>query len=305
MRRLTLTLTAGLAFSTGCYYGFVDPDASGAYVCGATEECPEGQVCFNGTCLSDEGPSLEIFGPEPFSRIASDDTMSLASFNMTLRGSGLTLTDGNAAVEGEGHLRVYIDGDDQFGRIESGNLSSGLNTEAIDITDLAVGPHRIRVRAFYSNGDPYPNPSSSADSMFFVDDGTPQIAIVEPKPGHVQRIDSDMAVTIAAINWTWNAANSPLAENEGHTHVYSLPNYPACLAVEETSDEYCNNFYLASFSTGVDPDNAILMQGVVTVDNLALLSPGTHPFQAGLQSNEHDPFPSVDASPSESSAAER
>ena len=98
----------------------------------------------------------------PISRIASDDTESLMNFNMTLRGTGLTLTDGNAAVEGEGHLRVYIDGNDQFGRIESGNLTNGLNTDAIDISGLAVGPHRIRVRAFYSNGDPYPNPSSSA-----------------------------------------------------------------------------------------------------------------------------------------------
>ena len=295
MRSSTLFLSAALSFSAGCYYAEFDPDRSGTFVCGSTDECPEGQLCYGGVCVSDDGPALEISGPEPFTQISVDNLEQLSAFTITVRGSGLNLTDGVSVEEGSGHIRITIDDSDQFGTIVAGNLTQGFNSTPIDISGLPVGPHRIRARAFYGDGTPYSNPSAIADAIFFVDDGSPQIAIVEPRPGHQQRISSPMPIAIAAINWTWNSANSPLAENEGHTHVYSLPNYPQCLQVDPTSSEYCNNFYLQSFSGQGDATNPILLRGEVATDNLMPLGGGTHPFQAGLQTNEHDPFPMASA----------
>ena len=289
-------LAAGaLAFVAGCYDGQFDPDASGVFLCASNDECPEGQECFNGVCLADEGPALTIQGPEPFQLIAAENTEALSSFTVTIRGSDLVLTDSNQAVEGEGYISLMIDGMDVTGRIVVGDLATGLTTDPQDLSAIAVGPHRLRVRAFYGNGEPYLNPSASTETIFFIDDGTPQVAIVEPRPGQIQATTGPMAVTIAAINWTWNSAGSAVAEREGHTHTYSLPNYPACLTAEPSSDEYCNFKYLGSFSGAGDPANPILLHGEITPDNLELLPLGPQPFQAGLQDNEHEPFPSPDA----------
>jgi hypothetical protein len=291
-----LVLTAGFSFLVACYEGEFDPDASSVYACSADDECADGQICFNSVCVSDVGPSLSIIGPEPFQLIAADNTDQLSAFTITVRGSDLTLTDSPQPVDGEGYIEVTVDGEDMLGRIVSGDLASGLTTPPLDISSAGVGPHRIRVRAVYGNDDPYVNPSSVAESIFFIDDGSPQVAVVEPRPGHRQAVDKPMAVTVAAINWTWNSAGSDLADAQGHTHTFSLAEYPGCLAAEPTSDEYCNFKYLGSFSGSGDPANPILIHGEVESEgNLDLLPLGTRPFQAGLQDNAHEPYPSAAA----------
>ena len=295
MRKSSLLLIGALSFGASCYYADFDPDASNTFVCVSSDECPNSQECFNGVCVSDEGPSLSVIGPEPYQRVAAGNAEQLAGFTITVRGSGLALSDSSQSTEGSGYIEVSVDGQDQFGRIVAGDLSTGLTTDPIDLSDATVGPHRIDVQAYYGDGKPYGNPSAANGAIFFIDDGSPQLVIVEPAPGHVQRVSEPLQVTVAAINWTWNSANSPLSTLEGHTHVYSLNDYPACLAEDPTSDAYCNFKYLASFSGSGDPDNMLLIHGEVTVDNLELLPFGTQPFQAGLQDNEHEPFPTPQA----------
>lgn len=295
MRTSLLIFTGAIALFAGCYDGEFDPDASGVFVCEADDDCPTGQICYDKVCVSDEGPALNIIGPEPFQRIQTDNAEQLAGFTVTIRGSDLMLSDSSQAVEGEGYISLLIDGTDVSGRIVAGDLAGGLTSGPYDLSGFEVGPHRLRVRAFHGDGKPYTNPSAATDGTFFRDDGTPQIAIVEPKPGHIQDVNNPMAVTLAAINWTWNSAGSTLADREGHTHTYSLSAYPGCLAADVASDAYCNYQYLVSISGQGIADNPILIQGEVSPDNLQLLPLGLQPFQAGLQDNEHEPFPDVDA----------
>ncbi len=295
-RPASLSLALGLsALVGGCYGADFDPDASDVFVCALDEECSSSQVCFNGRCVVDEGPALSILGPEPFSRIGFDQTAQLSAFTVTVRGTGLEITDHNTAVEGEGFLQLEIDGVDTVGRIVAGDLSGGLTTPPVDLSGAAVGPHRIRVRAFYGDEKPYANPSATAEAMFFIDDGSPQLGIVEPKSGHIQSRNAPMSVTVAAINWTWQTSNSPLLDGEGHTHLYSLGEYPGCLEADPTSDEFCLFKYLVSVSGQGDPDNPILIHGEIPVEQLDLLPNGDMPLQAGLQDNQHEPVPSPGA----------
>jgi hypothetical protein len=69
--------------------------------------------------------------------------------------------------------------------------------------------------------------------------------------------------------------------NEGHTHIYLLDDYPACL-------EDCNFGYLTSIKPPTD-DAGSMIEGEVEGTNFE--ETGTFTLSAGLQFNEHFPWP--------------
>ena len=285
----TALLAACATLLPACYSASFDPDASGAFACQVEADCPSEQLCVAGTCVSDEGPRVSISGPEPLSTFAIDDT-SLESFQITVQGTNLALASGTSHEPGLGTLEVRIDGAIVAARVVEGDLATGFTVGPFDLSDEDAGPHRIQVAAHRLDGTPYPNPSALAHSIFFIDDGTPQIAIVEPAPGSAHLRSSPMSVTLGVINYTWKVKGGDDVDGIGHTHVYSNPAYPGCLDRDSESD--CNFLYLVSISGDGNPSDPRTISGKVEAEKLEALPPGPAPLQAGLQSNNHLPYPS-------------
>lgn len=288
MNRSTLG-TALLLVLSSCYTAEFQPDLSGAYACEVDQDCPVDQTCAAGICVSDDGPHLTISGPEPLTQIPVANTDALTGFQITLQGTGLTLSGGSTHMDGVGVLEVRIDGNIVEPRVESGNLGAGFTVGPFDMSGAEAGPHRIRISAHRLDGMPYPNPSSVADSVFFIDDGNPQVAIMSPPPGSIHSLTQPIPVTIASINYAWKTKGGDDLMGQGHTHVYSNAMYPGCLDASSTDD--CNFLYLVSISGDGDPSDPRMISGEIPVEKLESLSPGPIPLQAGLQTNNHLPFP--------------
>lgn len=300
-RRIRSTLAVGLALAGlglgGCFSADFDADLSGVYYCQSDSDCESAERCDLFRCVNDEGPQLEIRGPEEDGDAVD---FGMPSLNLTLRGSGIELVEGSQRVEGEGFLRVSIDGEVVGDRIVGGDLeeSPGL-AEAVDISGLAAGAHRIRVQAFYSDESPYENPGATAERLFFLDDGQVHVAILEPAPGSQHRVGETMMLRVRAINFTWKdgegdvdctqadveAGSCNMSLDEGHSHVYTLDNYPECLDPVD-AEAGCNFGYANSLKPDEDGEDEV--SGPLDFD---FGEPGTVTISAGLQYNEHQPFP--------------
>jgi len=304
---------AGATLTAGCYAAEFDPNTDQVFQCFIDDDCTADATCESRVCVLDEGPEIEITGPEFLSALDEGVT----TFSLTLRGSGLTLVEpGGEAVEGEGYIEVMIDGARILSAIEdneisdgSAPLATGITVDDVLLPDLDRTVHRVTAQAFKADGTPYPNRSATARHLFFrnVADAAftdknglaPQIAVLEPWPG--QEIPATEAVTIAvaAINWDWAPPTTsaektaPDAEKTGHTHIYfnrdrgSVPDadvYPDCLPS-------CNLEYATTFNPdSAGTDNSQVLRGQVPLSE-EFATQAELDVQVALQWNDHVPYP--------------
>lgn len=303
MRRSSLVfLLAAMAVgvTVGCYKIDFDETLSDVYYCVADSECADSQACFQFRCVDDSGPQVTVTGPEPLQNVAFGTATLTANYDI----QNFTISDANAVVEGQGKVLVSIAGTDiaVTSIIEAG--------AELDISTLSPGAYRLYVRAVYGDGTPYPNPSATTYTVFYVEDQNPQrpqVAIVSPPPGHVHILGEPLEVTVAVRNfelhdagtdcridaacdpWGPDAATClpecPVVPN-GHPHVYMLDNYPACLNASPT----CNGDYVLSMRTA-ESDGEIV---TATIPGDRFTEAGTFTFSTGLQYNDHEPYPNID-----------
>jgi hypothetical protein len=290
--RLFALAFAGLA---GCYSTAFDEARPDVYYCVDSSECLSSQACAQFRCVSDSGPELTLSLPEPLTLVAIDElTVDFAA-------TGLVLSDANHKVEGEGKVRISIDG---VVILESYSEAG----ELVDITDLEAGAHRIEIQAIYGDGTPYSNPSASAYTAFFVQSDNaarPQVAIAYPPPGHLHVLGEPLQLRVAVRNFDlvdagedckvatdcdpFDAASPDCVPScgdkpSGHAHVYLIPDYPGCLLDTPIG---CNGDYVLSMRTSEVEGSE------VTGELPADLFEATGPVQLSisLQYNDHDPYP--------------
>ncbi|MEE9383288.1 MAG: hypothetical protein V3V08_07730 [Nannocystaceae bacterium] len=276
-----------ISVGSSCYTAELNGSASGVFLCAENSECSEEHVCVLGYCTSNKGPQLRIVGPEPLTRYAVAEPVTLP---IVLLGDDLVLDEPRPErVDGHGYLAIRID-DTQVGEpITSGDLHTGVSLE-LALGQLDPGIHRIEVWAYESDGKRYPNPSATAASAVWVDDGAPHVAILRPLPGSKHRASDPMDVEVVTLNFQFvdpGFSAADFIDGEGHTHVYAGLDYPGCLPG-------CNFSYAVGGSIkpeGEDPTTTVTGQ-LEPLD----LGPGTLTLTASLNYTGHlaVPFKSAD-----------
>ena len=79
----TLIAFIALSATVGCYSAEFDAAAGSVFTCEASEDCDTNSSCLRGICTNDEGPSVNIVGPEENSVFAAGDAVV---FPLTLSG---------------------------------------------------------------------------------------------------------------------------------------------------------------------------------------------------------------------------
>ena len=297
MKRAAIVFALGAL--GGCYGAQFDELASGVFVCEADDECASGFTCLRGLCVSDEGPVVEIDGPEEGSVF---DAGTSVVFPLALGGSGLQLDEPNGTHEaGRGYLEVEVDGEALPSPLISGSLDGSV-TETVDLGELAGGFHRIRVKAVGLDNEAYGNPSATADVGIWVNDGLPHVGIRTPYPGDTFTAGDPLDVAVVSLNCTFIDPTLATADRvdepvpEGHTHVYfdrregvaGTLDYPSCLPE-------CNFDYATGGS--MKPSNA---SGQTTVEGVVLqvpTKPGQLSITASFNYTGHFPYPADNLNP--------
>jgi hypothetical protein len=291
---LLAALTLGVGALTGCYAAEFDAFASGVYACEVDADCQAEFSCLGGVCVDDEGPKLDILGPETLTKFLDGVT----EIPLTVSLDDIELAEpGGSHEPGKGYLEVWLDGLPVFTR-EGGNplsaaSGSSVTVPAVELPDgiVYLGEHRLRVEAFQLDGTPYTNPSAEARRMFFIANATtPQIAVLSPWPGDEHRADRPLLVEIAAVNWTWSdPVPGGMEEGTGHTHVYFNKDFPACLPG-------CNFDYTEggafTRSANPDPTNENVLRANLEIAE-ADATPGDFTVSAGLNWDSHVPWPAA------------
>ena len=292
-----------LAFSAsataGCYLAEFDEEADGIFTCQADDDCGPAFTCVRSFCISDEGPSVTIDGPEESSVFDADQAVV---FPLALRGSDLDLDEPNGTHEpGRGYLVVEVDGEALPDLVISGSLDGSV-TETLDLGLMEGGFHRLRVKAFGLDNEPYTNPSAVADVGIWVNDGEPHIGVRSPWPGDTFTAGAEMDVEVVSLNCTFidpNLAASDRVDDpvpEGHTHIYldrregveGTLDYPDCLPE-------CNFDYAGGGS--IKPDGEA---GQTRVNGTLLQVPsesGSLKLTASFNYTGHFPYPSDNLDP--------
>jgi hypothetical protein len=297
-KRLLALLLTGLA--AGCYSNSFDETIPNVYYCVEHADCLESQACSQFKCVDDQGPELSLQLPEPLTLVAG--TELIVDFDVT----NFVLSDANHFAEGEGKVRISIDG---VVMTESFSQAG----EVLDITGLAAGTHHIEIQAIHGDGAPYSNPSSYAWTSFFVPSDNPQrplIAIMYPPPGQMHPIHEPLQLRVAVRNFNLvdagmdckPAGGPPVPDCDpfvdetcipscmyedgptGHVHVYIIPNYPECLLDTPIG---CNGDYVLSMRTAEVMGNEVT--GELPADTFE--TTGATKLSVALQYNDHDPFP--------------
>jgi hypothetical protein len=284
---------AGLA--GGCYSNAFDEALPNVYYCIDHGDCLSSQACSQFTCVDDSGPELTLGLPEPLTIFTIDEL--IVDFDAT----NLVLSDANHFAEGEGKVRISIDG---VVVVETFSDAG----EVLDISGLAPGAHRIELQAIHGDGTPYSNPSAYTYTSFFVQSDNamrPLVAIMYPPPGQLHPIDEPLQLRVAVRNFNLVDAGTdckvptdcdpfdPLAVDcipacneppSGHVHVYIIPDYPDCL---QDTPIGCNGDYVLSMRTNEVEGNEVT--GELPVDTFD--ATGATTLSVALQYNDHDPFP--------------
>ena len=154
---------------TACLTNVPDPAVGGIYACEVQEDCPGSLNCLAKVCEAIELPSLTIANPEEEKPYAFNgeplETLNIRATNFVLR----PLAESNEAVPGEGHVVVFLDGE-EIATIDSGDLTGGVLME-IQIPVTVPGGHRIHAQARFNDGTNYDNPEAVARRLVWVDDG--------------------------------------------------------------------------------------------------------------------------------------
>lgn len=311
MRRLSFVLALPAAFalggSVGCYTVDFDETLSNVYYCQTSADCGENQACWQFRCVDDTGPALTVTGPEALQNLTFDAEMLTVNYSAT----NFTISDSNNVVEGEGKIAVSIVGTDisTISVIEQG--------AQLNISTLGPGTHRVLVQAVRGDGTPYENPSASVHTVFYIEDANatrPQVAIASPAPGYVHIVGEPLEVVVATRNFDivdsgedcripdgcdpWGPDMMPVPADclpecpvvpTGHPHVYMLSNYPACL----DNAISCNGDYVLSLRTGelASVGSGEKVTGIIP--ETVFTEAGTFTFSAGLQYNDHEPYPNA------------
>jgi len=232
-----------LVLLAGCFTADLDPEQTGAFACEAATDCPEGRQCVNERCEA-EVLAVEVRNPEDEQRfdIAGATEGELRPIPVTIAGT-LELVDpatNDEHVYGEGHIVVIVDGTEAM-TITDGPFTAGIGIE-VQVANEA-GPHRVAIVARRNDGIPYDNPQATFTRLFWIDDGTPLVAVKAPWPNASFGLESEtVQVQISAINYTF-APPQPEGTNipgTGHAHIYYDASFPACL-----DDPLCDANYLS------------------------------------------------------------
>lgn len=270
--------------------------------CDEQGQCAAGLDCMHLVCVDDRGPQIVVQLPEQLTVVPNDATSLATAVSVTdvVDGDQLELIVDPTAAAPQREL-IAIDG-------------NSANAELTLPAPLAPGSHHLRARIVDADGQPYPNPSASAEVVLFVRDpdiaDTPQIAVVWPPSGHQHEIGNPLEIEIAVLYDSFTFVTSgadckplpdcepelgPACEAEcgpvsrlGHAKVFMLPDYPACLFDQPIN---CNGLYIASLR----PDDAELLgdgrvRAVIPAERL--LEPGSTPMQVALSYVDHDAYPS-------------
>ncbi|KIG16549.1 hypothetical protein DB30_04320 [Enhygromyxa salina] len=208
----------------GCLTNTPDPATGGIYACVDDLDCPGEQECLQKVCEAVKLPVLQIQNPESEEKYlfgnANTDILSVSGANLILRSRSAS----NEPVPGEGHLVVFINGQ-EAAVIDSGDISAGVLAN-IDIPNTP-GAHRIVVQARLNDGTDYDNETAQARRIVWVDDGREHVALRKPWPGDVFGLDSQVieaeVVTLGGIE-----IGPPQTMRE-HVHVYYDAPFPGCL----------------------------------------------------------------------------
>jgi hypothetical protein len=297
---------------SACYTVEFDESKDDAYYCQSDDECLATQACQQFRCVDNSGPQIVITGPE--AQPPSVFPPNHPTLDVTLSVTDFMLDEGNGVAEGSGKVQLTIDPhkDPLITTLidtQSGQISLGAG--------LQPGPHRLVAQAVFGDGTAYTNPGARDHTVFFTAENNmrPQIAILEPGPGHIHVAGEPLEVRIINIGFDFvdNAKDcrvvdgcdpfDPLATCEfvegappectqismtGHAHMYLLDDYPACLSAEPVG---CNNSYIAT----VRPEGGPGGNEVTTViPGDAFLEPGEFTLSTAMQYSLHDPYPNKD-----------
>lgn len=299
-------LASGTVAALSCYSADFDERASGVYSCEADADCSEGYVCDVFACVDDTGPRVQVLGPEPLSRT----TFGEAELEVTVEVGELTFTQSSGHDEGEGFVQILLDGEVVVTRYDEGDAADGV-VVPVALDGLGPGPHHLTAMAMFGDDVPYPNPSASAHSVFFLDDGSPQAAIVSPAPNSLHLVDRPLEVRVGTINFDM-VVSGPAChldafeageceglpdpatyDQQGHAHMYLLDDFPACLGGGDGGDD-CVNKYVASVRPK-SQEEAENPDGVVgEIEATSFTDPGIVWLSTGLQYSDHSPYPSID-----------
>ncbi|HET6584082.1 MAG TPA: hypothetical protein VFG69_11550 [Nannocystaceae bacterium] len=230
-----------LVLGGGCFTADLDPDKTGVFACASDEDCAGDDVCVNQRCES-EVQTVEIRNPE------DEDTFDVTDaaldmprmISVTIAGTLELVAPGGDHVSGEGHIAVFVDGM-EIAPVTSGPFSAGI---VVPITVAnRPGPHRVAIKARRNDGTDYDNIGAQATRLFWIDDGTPQVAIKSPWPNTTFGLDSQtitFQVTSLRVMLVPPMAEGMIDPAKGHTHIYYDETFPACLM-----DPMCDPNYIA------------------------------------------------------------
>lgn len=298
MRRFVLMVALSCSLACG-------PEPA-AELPAAGEPCDEGQCaagldCVRLLCADDTGPRVDLSLPSH---------MSVFGYELTVVSVYMTVTSDND----DDQVEIVVDpgGDPQTQLFPIEELY-----KTVDMflqTPLGPGPHRVRVRVVDAGGQPYTNPSATAEHLLFVRDpdipNTPQVALVWPPSGYQHRIGNPLEVEVAVLPGSFTFADGdtcePLPDCEpafapeceatcgpvtryGHAKLYSLSDYPGCLLNTPID---CNGEYigaLRAIGSGELIDGH-QMRGMISAELLGD-EPGSIPLTVALSYSAHDPYP--------------
>ncbi|MFO7563989.1 MAG: hypothetical protein R6X02_15190 [Enhygromyxa sp.] len=280
-----------------------DPGPVAGEACDDQGRCAEGLDCMRRVCVDDRGPAVRILLPESLQAFDGELSSILVNVSVVDLGEGdqvEVIVD--PAVANPHRELVAIDG-------ESASVTLTLPTA------LAPGSHHLRAQLVDADGQPYPNPSASAEVVLFVRDpevpDTPRVAVVWPPSGYQHRIGTPLEVEVVVMPGSFGLVGeadscAPVVDCEpelgpecedscgpvsrsGHAKLFTLPDYPACLFDLPIS---CNGQYIMSLRPGAGAEllDDHRVRGVLPGEQLTV--PGTRPLQAALSFADHDPYPS-------------
>jgi hypothetical protein len=287
----------------GCYTVDFDEQRPDVYYCTADNQCSDNQACVTFRCVDDIGPQVRITLPEPDPLTPVDSTST--DLVVGYAADNFTISDSNAVVEGQGKILASIDNQ------EFSTVSVTPDGVKLDISaGLPLGAHRLWIQAVYGDLTPYDNPGATASVAFVVEEigsSRPNVAITSPEPNRVHKVGEPLDVSIAVRRFELvdNANDCHAIEDcdpyapdaectagceltiQGHVHIYTRPDYPACLFNTPIG---CNGDYILSLrpSESVSSSNSV---ATATIPGNRFTEPGTFTFSASLQYNDHDPYP--------------
>jgi hypothetical protein len=211
---------------SGCLTNVPDPALGGVYACEVQEDCPESLSCLQKVCEAAELPIITIVNPEeqqpyPFGTV-HDEFLNISGVNFVLR----PLAESNDAVPGEGHIVVFLDGE-EIATVDNGDLTGGVGMP-ISIPDTP-GAHRIHAQARFNDGTNYDNEGAVARRLVWVDNGRKHVALRSPWPGDSFPVDAfALQAEVAVFDPLGIVEIGPPMTGKQHVHVYYNKTFPDC-----------------------------------------------------------------------------